>query len=134
MKRNEQIKELSLKVVSIIQDFFDEAEEFNGKFLKNVQASEDFKNIILTNNNNISIEYCLSEVGYIFLDNIQNFWYDRDRFLSYLKTEELNFYTSYRDLDRNTFIEHSGKILYIKEKYTEMLEKLYDIGLETKSL
>ena len=41
---------------------------------------------------------------------------------------------TYRDLDRNTFIEHSGKILYIKEKYTEMLEKLYDIGLETKSL
>lgn len=128
------IEDLSKEAIKTINDFMSDISIIGGNFLKNVESIENGHTIVLTNNFNEKLYYSLSEIGYIFLDNLDYFWEEKDYFFNKINNDNLNQYNLFENLSKEDFIRYVGTTYYIKEKYNSVIEKLYDIGLKTYEL
>lgn len=71
MSRKDKLVELASKSVGLIKEVMDGTEKENA--LIDVNYNECGDTIIFTLNNNKTVEYSLSEIGYIFKDDLDGF-------------------------------------------------------------
>lgn len=71
MSRQDKLVELSSKAVELIKEVMDGTKKENA--LIDVNYNECGDTIIFTLNNNKTVEYSLSEIGYIFKDDLDGF-------------------------------------------------------------
>ncbi|MDU1411421.1 MAG: hypothetical protein E6929_01290 [Clostridium sp.] len=134
MQRDIIIKDLSKEVIDLFYDFMEIAREFGGYFLKEIKANEEGNTIYLTNLDNITIEYSISEVGYILSDNLNHFWRKRDAFLYKLGVERMFQYNTFKVLNKDEFINYTGSINYVENKYEYLKQSLHRINKQVQAL
>lgn len=134
MQRDIVIKDLSKEVIDLFYDFMEIAREFGGYFLKEIKANEEGNTIYLTNLDNITIEYSISEVGYILSDNLNDFWRKRDAFLYKLGVERMFQYNTFKILNKDEFINYTGSINYVENKYEYLKQSLHRINKQVQAL
>lgn len=117
--------------VLLIKEFSKEAGFISESQIKKVESNEAGNTIIITNKCGQSIEYNLSEIGYLFEDKILNFWPCGNRFFIDIQNLKSNSTKYYSELERLEFIECIGNLNYTELKCMDLLDRIKLIEAET---
>lgn len=134
MDKLNKLKQLCDEASILIGEFSKEAGYINESQVKKISTTYASGTIIITNKNEETIEYTLSEISYLFQDKIIDFWPLGNRFFFDMECYKTSALKHYDDLDKMEFIEYIGNLHYTELRCNQIVARLKKIEAETFNL
>lgn len=134
MERTEILTNLANEAVSLIKEFREEAYVLGGNPLYNIEVNDSNDIVIFEDKTKEPIEYSLSEISYIFEDEIEGFNNYHGKLNDGIELAIRDAKLEYTKLSKNDFSNYIGKLIYANFRCDEIYNRLLEIEKETRKL
>ena len=134
MERAEKLRMLADEVVKLIKEFREEACVLGENPLCDVFVNDSNDIVIFENGIKEPVEYSLSEIGYIFEDDIEGFNNCGKKFKDGLDLAMREATLEYCRLSKEEFSNYIGRVIYAQFRCEEIYNRILQIELETREL
>ena len=134
MERTEILTNLANEAVSLIKEFREEAYVLGGNPLYNIEVNDSNDIVIFEDKTKEPIEYSLSEISYIFKDEINGFNNYDGKLNDGIELVIRDAKSEYTKLSKNDFSNYIGKLIYANLRCDEIYNRLVEIEKETREL
>ena len=134
MERAEVLRKLADEAVNLIKEFREEACVLGENPLCDVLVNESNDIVIFENGIKEPIEYSLSEISYIFEDDIEGFNNCGSNFNEGIELALREARLEYDKLNKEEFSNYIGRIIYAQLICEEIYNSLLEIESITRSL
>lgn len=134
MERAEKLRKLADEVVKLIKEFREEACVLGENPLCDVLVNDSNDIVIFENGIKEPVEYSLSEIGYIFEDDIEGFDNCGKKFNEGLELAIREARLEYGRLSKDEFSNYIGRVIYAQFRCEEIYNRILEIEAETRAL
>lgn len=134
MERTQILTNLANEAVNLIKEFREEADVLGGHPLYNIKVNDSNDIVIFEDKTKEPIEYSLSEISYIFEDEIEGFNNYHGKLNDGIELAIRDTKLEYTKLSKNDFSNYIGKLIYANFRCDEIYNRLVEIEKETRKL